>query len=54
MAFLPIISAVAGIAGAGLSAIGAMNTAKSQAQAADYNAKQQDLAAAADAHHACR
>jgi len=48
MAFLPIISAIAGVAGSVMSAIGASNQAKGQAQAADYNAKQQDIAAAAD------
>jgi hypothetical protein len=48
MAFLPILTAVATVGGAVLSGVGAYNTAQSNAQAAEYNAKQQDLAAAAD------
>lgn len=48
MAFLPIISAVAGIAGSVMSAVGASNQAKAQAQAANYNAQQQEIAAAGE------
>jgi hypothetical protein len=48
MAFLPIISAVAGIAGSVMSAVGASNQAKASAQAANYNAQQQEIAAAGE------
>jgi hypothetical protein len=39
---------VAGIAGSVMSAVGASNQAKAQAQAANYNAQQQEIAAAGE------
>jgi hypothetical protein len=48
MAFLPILTAVATIGGAVLSGVGVYNTAQGNAQASSYNAKQQDIAVAAD------
>jgi hypothetical protein len=48
MAFLPVLSAVAGIAGSAMAAIGAKNTAESNANAATYNAQQGEIAAQAE------